>query len=113
MKRISIGLALLFAFCLAQAGNKSDPREQEIRKFFVEFDQNVVKRDEAAGNKVLHDEFTFVNPSGLVMNKERFMKFAYSGTTVCEEHKTEELSVRLFGDVAVCQYLLTFCVNMN
>ncbi len=116
MKRISMGLALLLALtltCLAQAENKSDPREPEIRKFFAELDQSIIKRDDVRGDKFLHDEFTFVNPTGLVMNKERFVKFAFAGTMVYKEHKPEDLTIWFFGDAAICQGLLKFRVNMN
>ena len=41
------------------------------------------------------------------------MKFAYAGNNIYEEHKTEELSIRFFGDVALCRGLLKFRVNMN
>ena len=115
MKRLSIGLTFILALVLtglAQA-NKSDPREPEIRKLFAELDQSAVKHDEAAGSKLLHDEYTFVNPSGTVLNKERFVKSILAGNTVYEEHKTEELSIRFFGDTAVCQGLLKMRVNMN
>jgi ketosteroid isomerase-like protein len=117
MKRIAVGFALVFMSSIigwAQAPERNtDPREQEIRNFFVALDQAVVKRDDVTGSKFLHDEFTFVNPSGLVMNKERFTKFAFAGNNVFEEHQTEELSIRFFGDVAACQGLLKFRVNMN
>ncbi len=116
MKRIAMGLTLLFVLaftCLAQAGNKTDPREPEIRQLFVALDQSAVKRDDVGGAKLLHDEFTFVNPGGFVLNKERFVKAILAGNNVYEEHKTEDLAIRFFGEVAVCQGLLKMRVNMN
>lgn len=115
MKRITIGLTFLLALAfttLAQT-NQPDPRVQEIKKVFELLDQSAVKRDDVGGAKLLHDEFTFVNPGGGVMNKERFVKSMLGGNNVFETHNTEELSVRFFGNVAACQGLLKFRVNMN
>ena len=99
---------------LAQTSeSQPDPRLPEIQKVIALLDQSVVKRDEAIGKTLLHNEFTFVNPGGFVMNKERFIKFAFGGNTVFEEHKTEELSVRFFGEVAACRGLLKFRANTD
>lgn len=115
MKRIAFVLHCLLALAftaLAQA-NQPDPREKEIKKVFELLDQSAVKRDDVGGAKLLHDEFTFVSPSGFVMNKERFVKSMLGGNNVFEEHNTQELSIRFFGNVAACQGLLKFRVNMN
>ncbi|HEX4950186.1 MAG TPA: nuclear transport factor 2 family protein [Blastocatellia bacterium] len=117
MKQIS--LSFLFFLVLALPGfaqakpDASDPRTQEIQNLIAALDQAAIKKDEAVGKAILHDEFTFVNPGGFVLNKERFLKSILLGNNVYEEHQTEELSVRFFGDVASCRALLKFRVNIN
>lgn len=114
--RIIVFLCLLAGALtgLAQTNESpGDPRLPEIQKVIALLDQSAVKRDEAMAKATLHDEFTFVNPSGSVLNKERFVKSVLLGNNIFEEHKTEELSVRFFGEVATCRGLLKFRVNVN
>lgn len=113
MQRSFFGLLFILALTLTSVSQGRESRQDEVQQILEKFDQSIVKRDEATGRQLLHDDFTFVNPSGTVVDRERFVKFALAGNNVYEEHKTEDLSIRLSGDAAVCRGTLKFRVNMN
>lgn len=113
MQRSFLGFMFMMAFALTGIGQGRESRQREVQQILENFDQAIVKRDEATGQKLLHADFTFVNPSGTVVDRERFVKFALAGSNVYEEHRTEDLSIRVSDDAAVCRGLLKFRVNVN
>jgi ketosteroid isomerase-like protein len=113
MQRSFLGLMFIVALALAGVGQTRESRNDEVQQILATFDQSIVKRDEATGRRLLHDDFTFVNPSGMVLDRERFVKLAFGGSNVYEEHQTEDVSIRSSGDVAVCRGLLKFRVSVN
>lgn len=113
MKRSFPGLMLILALTLTGVSQGRESRQDEVQQILEKFDQAVVKRDEATGQQLLHSDFTFVNPTGTVVDRERFVKLALAGSNVYEEHKTEDLSIRVSGDAAVCRGLLKFRVTVN
>jgi 2-iminobutanoate/2-iminopropanoate deaminase len=107
MKKILIGLAVIFTtFQTAPAqtvnGEAANPKiEQELLKANREYDAAIVAGDANALNKIFADEFVYTNPDGEVRNKAQQLAFARSGDLKLESGTSDQVKVRVYGNMAV------------
>lgn len=80
--------------------------EQEIKRLLVAQDEATVKGDVAALRKLSTEDFTLATPIGSIVTKEAFLQSVESRRTVYEEHRTEDITLRVFGDTAVARAVL-------
>ena len=108
MKRNLIILVLAVAvspLALSQTANKKNnpnrQAEQEVLKVNKEYNDAIVRRDAAAFDRLLADDFTFTTPDGQVTGKAEEIAFAKSGDLKFESAQNDEVKVRVYGDAAV------------
>ena len=102
-------LAALLVFCafgirLEAADTTAD--EQALRKIEQEWTQAHVKRDTSVAQRIESDDFTFVDPDGIISNKAQSLKNV-SGDLVFQEFLIDELKIRVYGDAAIASGLGT------
>jgi len=106
----SILLAIILLICSGVAyGQTSNPStaaandfEQQLRQMERLKDEAYVKGDIDALNRIYADDYIAINAGGATSNKNDLIKFNTGfGQVIYESHTSSEISVRLFGDVAV------------
>jgi ketosteroid isomerase-like protein len=102
------GLALAassLALCETQEKDpgQADNPEQELRERLREWDEAYARRDTEALNRILADDFFFTDAAGTVNNKTQYIMAVIKSPdiTLIEPVKSDDLSIRLYGDVAV------------
>jgi len=108
LKRI-IGITLLTittsALALSQTqGNEAALRnkaEQEIRRVNREFDEAEGRRDFAAIERALADDFIWTTFEGSVFNRAETGEHLRSGDSRYELYLSDDVRVRVYGDTAV------------
>jgi reactive intermediate/imine deaminase len=107
MKKILIGLAIIFTtFQTAPAqtasGAAANPKiEQELLKANREYDAAIVAGDANALDKIFADEFVYTNPDGEVRDKAQQLAFARSGDLKLESGTSDQVKMRVYGNMAV------------
>ncbi len=76
--------------------------EQEARDAINQYRDALLRSDADALSRIWSDDYTFVNARGELLTKEQRLANIESGVTKLESIEgDEEISVRIFGDVAV------------
>ena len=83
-----------------QAGRPSRV-EQELRRLNQESAAMQVRRDTAAAERLLADDYVFYQADGGVTNKAQNVAGIRDPAFVCESFVTDDVEVRLYRDVAV------------
>ena len=96
---MALTAAMLFPGTVLQAAGSS-PDEQQIRKIEQEWGDSYVKRDPAVSQKILADDFMFVGPDGIAVNKPDYIK-AVTGLTSFTDFKINYMAVRFYNGTAV------------
>ena len=102
-------LLVLLSFVAPQAamrqpGAKLDdqqPVEQELRRLEREWDNAIVRKDVATINRILSDDFVYIDSVGGVNPKASLLEGIKNSEAVMEPFETEDVSVRIYGDTAV------------
>ena len=102
--RIALAVALL-----AAAANAADTADQSaVRAAVKHYRESLVAKNYAALDRIWTDDYTFINPLGvLVTRAERLANFASGNTDVNVIDSEREITVRVYGDMAVVQNLST------
>jgi len=103
MKRTITTLAMIIAATTFIFGQSKD--EQEIRKMFEMSAEALVKNDIAALSNYYADGLTFTVADGNTYNKTQFLDFVKNSKR--ESFKSDDLSVRTFGNTAVVVFTRT------
>ena len=112
MKRILIVTVLITvaAWCNAEAqskGGKSKSIEQELMRLQRAADEAEDKKDLAALDRLLTDDYIFTAPGGAVTDKKKLIEEVKNG--VPEEGQTisyEDVKANVYGKAAVVNYRL-------
>ena len=92
----------------AARGRAADPREQAVLAAMEGYKQAILDSDTAALARIWTDNYTFINPQGAIVSREQRLANIGSGSTNVQIIDNErEITVRLFGDMAVVQNLST------
>ena len=93
-------LPALFAIFLAAAAPRTDDRA-DILAIERAWDTAVVKRDVAALNRILSDDFMLVWINGQVSGKRDMLQTVAGRKAEIDPFETEDVKVRTYGDTAV------------
>ena len=93
---ILLGLPSVFT-----VGQTKSAVEAELRRLNQQVAQMQVKNDVAAAERLLADEYVFLQADGAISNKAENLAVLRSPDFVCESMKTEDVQVRVYGDVAL------------
>jgi ketosteroid isomerase-like protein len=97
MKKLALTISLaVFQVAAAPAGDRS-----EILAVERAWDTAVVKRDVAALNRILADDFLLVWINGQVSGKRDMLKAIAARKAEIDPFETEDVNVRIYGDTAV------------
>ena len=108
MRRLLL-LPLLFAVASAQApaprgGAGVDAQagtEQELRRLEREWDDAIVRKDVVALERILGEEFVYIDSAGGVNPKAALIRGVKESEAVIAPFETEEVVVRVYGETAV------------
>jgi len=112
MRRLCAAIMLLVAsapasFVQSQVGDKNaaDAQqisvEQQLKQVEREWNDAVVRRDAAALERILSDDFMLITAAGTVSTKAQLIDTIKSPDLVIEPFDTQDVSVRVYGDTAV------------
>jgi ketosteroid isomerase-like protein len=90
----------------------SDPAE-EIRALEAAFDEAIVRSDVSVLDKMTSDDFTLISLNGQLHAKAEVLKYFATHASEYEYRKTDELTVRMYGDAAVVIGRTTQTVQEN
>ena len=92
----------------ARAGVALSPQQQAVLDAMAAFKQAVIDSDVVALERLWTDAYTFINAQGvLVTRAQRLANFASGATNVAVIDDEREITVRVYGDMAVVQNLST------
>jgi len=92
----------------ARASGNASPQERAVLAAMEEYKQAVLDSDVAALARIWADDYTFINPQGaFVTRAERLANFASGNTNVGVIDDEREITVRVYGDMAIVQNLST------
>lgn len=79
----------------------SSSAEPAVRQLVSELAEATARNDTAALERNYADDYTFTNPSGVVLTKAQRIAATKSGDLKFESFSNDEVNVRVYGDVAV------------
>jgi ketosteroid isomerase-like protein len=101
---VVLGLAVAcqaFAQAKPAAPAPSASVEKELIKLENDWNDAMVKRDMAALNRVMADDWTIIDPDGVIETKAEYLASIKSGETVLTSAVGDQWNVRVYGDAAV------------
>lgn len=78
--------------------------ERAVRQVEEEVAAATERNDAAALAPYMTDDFSFVNPAGLLVSKEQFLDNMRTGRLRNTKYQVSEMRVRIYGDAAVVTY---------
>ena len=75
--------------------------DQEILKLERMYDDAFLKKDRAAMERLLADDFVYVHSNGTITNRTQEIEETISANAKWTASKLDDLKVRVYGDVAV------------
>jgi uncharacterized protein (TIGR02246 family) len=86
------------------AGRAAASDEQAIRRVEEEVVAATDHNDAATLDRLFAPDWTFVNPAGILLDKERFLGMMRAGTLHLGSYTVDSMSVRVYGAAAVVIY---------
>ena len=99
-----VGLLLTTAAVTASgqlAGMASGAAEKEVLQTLDALDQAIDKRDSAALERIMADEFVYHGSNGVAQTKAQSIAQNAAGGTRWTGHKYDNVKVRIYGDIAI------------
>src|SRR5262245_50003907 len=97
MKLRTALLLLMIAITTAAQSNA----ETEVRKLEREWNEAIVKKDFIALERILGNEFVYIDPVGGLNPKVEMLRGLKDSEASIEPFETEDVVVRVYGDTAV------------
>ena len=86
----------------------ASPQERAVREAMDNLKQWIVDRNVAALSELWTEDYTFINPQGgLVTREQRIANLSSGNTNVQIIDNEREITIRVYGDMAVVQNLST------
>jgi len=79
--------------------------EQQLKKLELQWFDAEVKRDFAALDRIMADDYTVTDPAGVVIAKAEEMASLKLGEDVVVSMALSDMKVRVYGDTAVVPYV--------
>jgi uncharacterized protein (TIGR02246 family) len=86
------------------AGGAAASDEQAIRRVEEEVVAATDHNDAATLDRLFAPDWTFVNPAGILLDKERFLGMMRAGTLHLGSYTVDSMNVRVYGAAAVVIY---------
>ncbi len=83
------------------AGTASGPAEKEVLQTLDALDQAIDKRDKAALERLMADEFVYHGSNGVAQTKAQSIAQTTAGGTAWSGRKYDNIKVRIYGEIAV------------
>jgi len=84
------------------------PQEDAVLAALADYKQAVLDSDVGALDRIWADDYTFINPQGAIANKaQRLANFSSGNTNIDIIDSEREVTVRVYGDMAIVQNLST------
>ena len=106
--RIVLGAAIFLAALTVALPQERSPKvdknrdaEQELTRIEREFGETLTRRDAAALDRLMADDFLAINPLGRELTKAQVLAEFASPDYEIESLRNEDIRVRVFGDAAV------------
>jgi ketosteroid isomerase-like protein len=99
MKRLLL-ITLLAVISSAPALAQSND-ESEILKLNKEYEEAMARRDARVHERLLAHDYTYTPGNGNIMGREDHMSFTKSGAVEVKSLRSEDVSVRVYGETAV------------
>ena len=112
MKRILVITILIVAVSLYVQGQSKDRRDKDLQQELMRLQREQFeaedKRDIAALDRILSDDFFFTAPNGAVSNKKKFIEDVKSNNEpeTGETINYDDITTHDYGKTAVVSYLL-------
>ena len=91
-----------------RASGKESPQDAAVLAAMENYKQAVLASDVTELAEMWTDDYTFINPQGVIVTKaQRLANFASGSTNVGVIDSEREITVRVYGDMAVVQNLST------
>ena len=92
----------------ARASDKVSSQETAVLAAMEDYKQFILDSNVEALERLWTDDYTFINPQGAIVNKaQRLANFSSGNTNVGIIDSEREITVRVYGDMAVVQNLST------
>jgi uncharacterized protein (TIGR02246 family) len=95
----TVSLALLSLAAAAPAGGKSD--EEAVKKAHKQWADSLLKRDAAAADAVLRDDYSIIDPGGRPNNKQFIVDGLKGGLLKLDAVDLDEMTVRVIGSTGI------------
>jgi ketosteroid isomerase-like protein len=102
MKRV-IALTLLGVLgAVPTYAQKPNAQEREVLKASQVLDEaSLIKKDRATMERLYANDYTYTHSNGTVLNKAQEIAESMSPDQAWSAHKSDDMKVRIYGDVAV------------
>jgi uncharacterized protein (TIGR02246 family) len=98
----------------ARAADKESPQERAVLAAMEDYKQAVLASDVVKLAQIWTDDYTLINPQGAIATKaQRLANFTSGNTDVAIIDSEREITVRVYGDMAVVQNLSTLHGRFN
>jgi ketosteroid isomerase-like protein len=91
----------LYGQTKSRKGNTNSGTERELLERNKEYDEALVREDASALDRIFADEFIYTSTTGELINKAQQLEAIKSGDLKIEYGKSDEVRVRVYGNVAV------------
>jgi ketosteroid isomerase-like protein len=81
---------------------------EEVREFEFAWGVAYIKRDTAALDRIMAEDYTFTDPLGGVTDKRQNLDYISTGFFVIEDTHSRDVCVRIYGETAVVTALSIF-----
>ena len=75
--------------------------EDYLLKLDNEWNEAYPRRDVSALDRIIADDWVCIDGAGLVINKSQLLARVESRTPFLDQHKFDEITLRMFGDTAI------------
>ena len=97
-----------------RASDKVSPQERGVREAMDNLKQTIIDGDVVELDRIWTDDYTFINPQGALVTKaQRIANFSSGNTDVAIIDNEREITVRVYGDMAIVQNLSTLHGRFN
>lgn len=96
------------AMAAAESSLRAGWCEEEVRQFECAWGEAYIRRDTAALEQLLADDYTFTDPLGGVTDKRQNLDYISSGAFRIQDTQSRDVRVRIYGETAVVTALSIF-----
>jgi ketosteroid isomerase-like protein len=96
-----LGLFIIVLLAASANAAQAPSDEEQISKLENDWVRALEKRDREGLNKVLAQEFTFIEPDGSIVNRDDYLSDRSSTASVIDSFEIADVKVRVFGDSAL------------